>query len=78
MSNSPEKQAAIARLLELEQAFAAAQKELDAWREYDFRRTDGSTRQDNMHDEEGRACKDAAWHAQNAVDAQQRLIASMV
>ena len=77
MPDSPEKQAAIARLLELEQALAEAEKELADWQEYDYRRRDGSTRQDQMHEEEGRRLRDAVYRARQAVEAQKQLIASM-
>lgn len=77
MTDSPEKQAAIARLLELEQDLVSAEKALKDWYAYDMNRRDGSTRQDNMHEEEGRNCNSAVWGAKNAVEAQKRLISDM-
>lgn len=74
---SPEKQAALARLLELEQVLAEAEKALANWKDYDFRRTDGSTRQDQMHEEEGRERENAVYRARNAVDALKRQIEGM-
>lgn len=77
MPDSSEKEAAIARLLELEQALAAAEKELADWKDYDYRRRDGSSRQDQMHEEEGRRLRDAVYHARQAVEAQKLVIAKL-
>ncbi|MFM9384900.1 hypothetical protein [Pseudomonas sp. UV AK001] len=77
MPDTPEKEAAIARLLELEQILAAAEKDLADWRDYDYRRRDGSMRQDQMHEEEGRRMRDAVYHARQAVEAQKLVIAKL-
>ncbi|MDO7927765.1 hypothetical protein Q6A51_13295 [Pseudomonas sp. KFB-139] len=77
MSDSPEKKAAIARLLELEQILAAAEKDLADWQDYDYHRSDGSMRQDQMHEEEGRRLRDAVYHARQAVEAQKLVIAKL-
>lgn len=77
MSDSPEKEAAMARLLELEQILAAAEKDLANWHDYDYRRRDGSTRQDQMHEAEGRSLRDAVYHARQAIEAQKLVIAKL-
>lgn len=77
MADSPEKVAALAKLAQLEQELEAAQQALSQWRNYDMNRRDGSTRQDNLHEEAGREAKDRVWSAQRAVEAQKQLIASL-
>jgi|GEM_PF-7014136 len=77
MADSPEKLAAIAHLLVLEQALEAAKKALADWQDYDYRRRDGSTRQDLMHEEEGQRLRYAVYHASQAVEAQKLLIAGI-
>jgi hypothetical protein len=76
MADSHEKVAALARLAQLVQELEAAEGALAQWQDRDLNRRDGSTRQDNMHEEIGRASRDRVWSARNAVDAQQKLIAS--
>ncbi|WPN29899.1 hypothetical protein QMK54_29600 [Pseudomonas sp. P5_109] len=76
MADSPEKVAALAKLAQLVQELEAAQQALAQWQDRDMNRRDGSTRQDNMHEEDGREARDRVWSARNAVDAQQKLIAS--
>lgn len=77
MSDSPEKQVAVARLLEQEQILAAAEKDLADWKDYDYRRRDGSMRQDQMHEEEGQRLRDAVYHARQTVEAQKQAIAKL-
>lgn len=76
MADSPEKVAALAKLAQLMQELEAAQQALAQWQDRDMNRRDGSTRQDNMHEEGGREARDRVWSARNALDAQQKLIAS--
>lgn len=77
MSDTPEKQTAIAHLMELEQALVSAETALTDWYRYDSTRRDGSTRQDNMHEEEGRNCESAVSRAKRAVETQKQLINDM-
>lgn len=77
MSDSPEKQAAIAHLLELEQDLAPALLRLKNWNERDRQRDGGSIRQDNIHEEAGRDYQYAVDHLRNLVEAQKRLIDGM-
>lgn len=77
MSDSPDKEAMMARLLELEQILAAAEKDLADWQDYDYRRRDGSTRQDQMHDERGQRLRAAVNHARQAIEAQKLVIAKL-
>jgi hypothetical protein len=66
----------LAKLAQFVQELEVAQQALAQWQGRDMNRRDGSTRQDNMHEEGGREARDRVWSARNAVDAQQTLIAS--
>jgi hypothetical protein len=76
MADSTEKLAALAKLAQLEQELEAALRALAQWKDHDMNRRDGSTRQDNMHEESGREANDRVRSARNAVEAQKKLIAT--
>ena len=60
------------------QALGEAKRELDSWHDYDRNRRDGSTRQDAMHEQSGEDARHSVWSAERKVEAQKRLVASLV
>ncbi|MCL8300877.1 hypothetical protein [Pseudomonas mosselii] len=75
MAVSPEKAAALAKLAQLEQELKAALENLAFWQERDLRYMGGSPRQETAHEKSLHEARNRASAAQNAVDAQKRLIA---
>lgn len=78
MSSLAELKQAVAQLEVDHIEFQSAKKELDNWHDYDMRRSDGSTRQDALHEEIGRNAKERVWHANRKFEAQKELISRLI
>jgi hypothetical protein len=57
---------------------ASAQAQLSSWQEYDLRRTDGSGRQDALHEQRGQNLEDCVSHAKQKVEAQKGQISVLL
>lgn len=75
------------KILELKQAaeqlvidseeLDAAEKELSSWQDYDLRRSDGSGRQDALHEERGQELQDRVWLAKRKFESQKKLVSTL-
>jgi hypothetical protein len=57
---------------------SAAEGELSNWYSYDLRRSDGSARQDALHEEHGREAENRVSQAKKRVESQKKLVSSLV
>ena len=77
MPESAEKQAAIARLLELEHDLVSALNRLEDWRARDLQRDGGSTRQDVSYERNGREYEEAVSKLRGQIEALKVQISAM-
>lgn len=62
------------KLVELQEQLGTAKRELESWKSYDSRRSDGSGAQDRRHEEAGEGLRETVWQLEQAVKSQQAVI----